>query len=78
MGLHHSKFALAAAVVMQVVAPMDGSEVGNGPSDGSGSPLHSGPQQVDLQLAAAWQVSFLCCAAPPLHIFAPNPKYTYA
>lgn len=47
---------------MQVVASLDSPEVGIGSSDGSGSPLHSGAQQAELQLAAAWQVGFLCCA----------------
>ena len=49
----------AAAVMLQVVSQLDSPEVGNGSSDGS-APLHSGAQQAELQLAAAWQVSLLC------------------
>ena len=49
----------AAAVMMQVVSQLDSPEMGNGSSDGSASPPHSGAQQAELQLAAAWQVSLL-------------------
>ena len=63
VSVHHSQFALAAAIVIQVVSSLDSSEVGSG-SNGSGSPTHSGAQQAELQLAAAWQVSFLCCPLP--------------
>lgn len=72
MSLHHSRFATAAAVLVQVVAQLDGSEVGYASSDGSGSPLHSGAQQAELQLAAAWQVSLLCCALHLLYISSPQ------
>lgn len=49
----------AAAVMMQVVSQLDSPEMGNDSSDGSASPPHSGAQQAELQLAAAWQVSLL-------------------
>lgn len=64
VSVHHSQFALAAAIVIQVVSSLDSSEVGSGSSNGSGSPPHSGAQQAELQLAAAWQVSFHCCPLP--------------